>query len=67
VGQGTLTDIQVNHDYFFIGLAKGSCQVHGNVGLTGTGTTWDASGAASKEPKAVAIENGAYVDAEKAE
>ena len=33
-------------------------------GLTGTGTTWDASGAVSKDPKAVVIENGAYVSAE---
>ena len=30
-------------------------------GLTGTGMTWDATGAVSKEPKAVVIENGAYV------
>jgi branched-chain amino acid transport system substrate-binding protein len=29
-------------------------------GLTGTGMTWDASGAVSKDPKAVVIENGAY-------
>ena len=29
-------------------------------GLTGTGMTWDATGAVSKEPKAVVIENGAY-------
>lgn len=30
-------------------------------GLTGTGITWDASGEPTKEPKAVVIENGAYV------
>lgn len=29
-------------------------------GLTGTGMTWDASGAVSKEPKAVVITNGSY-------
>ena len=29
-------------------------------GLTGTGMTWDASGAVSKEPKAVVIKDGAY-------
>ena len=29
-------------------------------GLTGEGMTWDASGAVSKAPKAVVIENGAY-------
>ena len=29
-------------------------------GLTGT-MTWDASGAVSKTPKAVVIQNGAYV------
>ena len=29
-------------------------------GLTGTGMTWDATGAVSKEPKAVVIKNGAY-------
>ena len=33
-------------------------------GLTGTGQTWDASGAVSKDPKAVVIENGVYVSAE---
>ncbi|MBQ1545397.1 MAG: ABC transporter substrate-binding protein [Clostridia bacterium] len=30
-------------------------------GLTGSGMTWDANGAVAKEPKAVAIQNGAYV------
>ena len=30
-------------------------------GLTGAGMTWDASGAVSKEPMAVVIENGVYV------
>ena len=30
-------------------------------GLTGTGTTWDATGAVSKDPKGMVIENGAYV------
>ena len=30
-------------------------------GLTGSGMTWDASGAVSKAPMAVIIENGAYV------
>ena len=30
-------------------------------GLTGAGMTWDASGAVSKEPKGMVIENGAYV------
>lgn len=30
-------------------------------GLTGTDATWDASGAVSKEPKGMVIENGAYV------
>ena len=30
-------------------------------GLTGAGMTWDASGAVSKEPIAVVIENGTYV------
>ncbi|MCI6238022.1 MAG: ABC transporter substrate-binding protein [Lachnospiraceae bacterium] len=29
-------------------------------GLTGTGMTWDASGAVSKEPKGMIIENGEY-------
>lgn len=29
-------------------------------GLTGTGMTWDASGAVSKDPKAVVIKDGAY-------
>ena len=29
-------------------------------GLTGTGMTWDASGAVSKAPKAVVIKDGAY-------
>jgi len=30
-------------------------------GLTGTGMTWDASGAVSKSPKGMVIENGGYV------
>ena len=30
-------------------------------GLTGSGMTWDASGAVSKSPKGMVIENGAYV------
>ena len=30
-------------------------------GLTGSGMTWDASGAVSKAPMAVVIENGTYV------
>ena len=30
-------------------------------GLTGNGMTWDASGAVSKAPMAVVIENGVYV------
>lgn len=30
-------------------------------GLTGTGMTWDASGAVSKAPQAVAIKDGSYV------
>ncbi len=30
-------------------------------GLTGAGMTWDASGAVSKEPMAIVIENGVYV------
>ena len=30
-------------------------------GLTGEGVTWDASGAVSKSPKGMVIENGAYV------
>ncbi|NLL76759.1 MAG: ABC transporter substrate-binding protein [Clostridiales bacterium] len=30
-------------------------------GLTGVGMTWDASGEPNKEPKAVKIENGAYI------
>lgn len=29
-------------------------------GLTGNGTTWDASGEPNKEPKAIVIRNGAY-------
>lgn len=33
-------------------------------GLTGTGMTWDKSGAVSKEPKAVVITNGAYAAVE---
>jgi len=32
-------------------------------GLTGKGMTWDASGAVSKSPMAVVIENGVYVGA----
>lgn len=34
-------------------------------GLTGAGMTWDASGAVSKVPMAVVIEDGVYVSAEK--
>ena len=30
-------------------------------GLTGTEVTWDATGAVSKEPKGMVIQNGAYV------
>ena len=30
-------------------------------GLTGTGMTWDASGAVSKAPMAVVIRDGVYV------
>ena len=30
-------------------------------GLTGAGMTWDATGAVSKEPKGMVIQNGAYV------
>ena len=30
-------------------------------GLTGTGITWDSTGAVSKEPKGMVIQNGAYV------
>ena len=30
-------------------------------GLTGTGMTWNAAGEPDKAPKAVKIENGAYV------
>ena len=30
-------------------------------GLTGTGMTWDATGAVSKSPKGMVIQNGAYV------
>ena len=33
-------------------------------GLTGEGMTWDATGAVSKSPMAVVIENGAYVGVE---
>ena len=33
-------------------------------GLTGSGMTWDASGAVSKSPMAVVIENGVYVGVE---
>ncbi len=33
-------------------------------GLTGTGMTWDATGAVSKSPMAVVIENGVYVGVE---
>ncbi len=33
-------------------------------GLTSSKMTWDASGEPSKEPKAVVIQNGAYVTAE---
>ena len=30
-------------------------------GLTGEGMTWDSTGAVSKSPKGMVIENGAYV------
>ena len=30
-------------------------------GLTGTGIQWDSTGAVSKSPKGMMIENGAYV------
>ena len=30
-------------------------------GLTGAGMTWDASGAVSKDPRGMVIENGEYV------
>ena len=30
-------------------------------GLTGTNVTWDETGAVSKEPKGMVIQNGAYV------
>ena len=30
-------------------------------GLTGEGTTWDASGEPTKEPKAMVIQDGVYV------
>lgn len=30
-------------------------------GLTGEGVTWDSTGAVSKSPKGMIIENGAYV------
>ena len=33
-------------------------------GLTGEGMTWDATGAVSKSPMAVVIENGVYVGVE---
>ena len=33
-------------------------------GLTGEGTTWDASGAPTKDPKAMVIKDGIYVEAE---
>ncbi|MDO4292434.1 MAG: ABC transporter substrate-binding protein [Eubacteriales bacterium] len=33
-------------------------------GLTGTGITWDSTGAVSKSPKGMVIENGAYVGME---
>lgn len=33
-------------------------------GLTGTGVTWNANGEVSKAPKAIVIQNGAYVSAE---
>ena len=33
-------------------------------GLTGTGTTWDASGAPTKDPKAMIIKDGAYAAVE---
>ena len=34
-------------------------------GLTGSDVTWNANGEVSKAPKAVVIQNGAYVSAEK--
>lgn len=30
-------------------------------GLTGNGVTWDSTGAVSKSPKGMIIENGTYV------
>lgn len=33
-------------------------------GLTGTGVTWNENGEVSKEPKAIVIQNGAYVSVE---
>ena len=33
-------------------------------GLTGTGITWDSTGAVSKTPKGMVIKNGAYVGME---
>ena len=33
-------------------------------GLTGEQTTWDASGAPTKDPKAMVIQDGIYVAAE---
>ena len=30
-------------------------------GLTGTDVTWDSTGAVSKQPKGMVIQNGAYV------
>jgi len=41
-------------------MKKGMATVKVN-GLTGTGMSWGNSGAVSKEPKAVKIQNGAYV------
>ena len=38
-----------------------ACMVHG---LTGEQTTWDATGAPTKDPKAMVIQDGAYVAAE---
>ena len=44
-----------------IGAAMTSAMTSITVdGLTGTGMTWDASGAVSKSPKAVKIKDGAY-------
>ena len=44
-------------------LKKGMTEISLD-GLTSTGMTWDASGEPTKEPKAVTIQNGAYVSAQ---